>query len=36
MIPGAWWSVRRAGTLQMSDWDWELFLTVWGCVDNGP
>jgi hypothetical protein len=35
LISGGYWSVRRSGTLGASDWDWELLMTVWGCVDNG-
>jgi len=35
LISGGYWNVRRSGTLGASNWDWELVITVWGCVDNG-
>jgi len=32
---GAYWTVRRDGTHYYSDWDWELFINVWGCAQYG-
>ena len=32
---GAYWTVRRDGTHNLSDWDWELFVQVWGCAEYG-
>jgi len=32
---GAYWTVRRAGTHNLSDWDWELFISAWGCAEYG-
>ncbi|RLB50924.1 MAG: hypothetical protein DRI90_23340 [Deltaproteobacteria bacterium] len=32
---GAYWTVRREGTHLNSDWDWELFIHVWGCAEYG-
>lgn len=32
---GGTWSVRRKGTNLNSDWDWELFMQVWGCAEYG-
>ena len=32
---GAYWTVRRAGTHILSDWDWELFIKAWGCAEYG-
>jgi hypothetical protein len=32
---GAWWSVRRSGSHNMSDWDWELTIKAWGCAEFG-
>lgn len=32
---GAVWTVRREGTHLGSDWDWELFVSAWGCAENG-
>jgi hypothetical protein len=32
---GGSWSVRRSGTHLNSDWDWELFMQVWGCAEYG-
>jgi hypothetical protein len=32
---GGWWSVRRSGTHNLSDWDWELIVKAWGCAEFG-
>lgn len=32
---GRSWSVRRSGTHNMSDWDWELRVEAWGCAEYG-
>jgi hypothetical protein len=32
---GRYWTVRRAGTHNLSDWDWELRIEAWGCAEYG-
>lgn len=32
---GAYWTVRREGTHNLSDWDWELYVSAWGCAEYG-
>ncbi len=32
---GRYWTVRRAGTHNFSDWDWELRVQAWGCAEYG-
>lgn len=32
---GAFWTVRREGTHNFSDWDWELYVKAWGCAEYG-
>ncbi|MSP23748.1 MAG: hypothetical protein EXR75_01005 [Myxococcales bacterium] len=32
---GRYWTVRRAGTHNFSDWDWELRIQAWGCAEFG-
>ncbi len=35
LAAGATWTERRSGVFDLSDWDWEVGLLVWGCSDNG-
>lgn len=35
MTNGVYWTVRREGTHNLSDWDWELFVKAWGCAEYG-
>ena len=32
---GYYWTVRQSGTINMSDYDYELTMKIWGCSDNG-
>ena len=32
---GAFRTVRREGTHNLSDWDWELVVKAWGCAEYG-
>ncbi len=32
---GGFWTVRRDGTHNLSDWDWELYVQAWGCAEYG-
>ncbi|MBU1238797.1 hypothetical protein KKF84_02150 [Myxococcota bacterium] len=34
LTAGNYWTVRKSGTMSLSDWDYELFIYAWGCVDN--
>lgn len=35
MTNGRYWGVRRSGTHNLSDWDWELRVEAWGCAEYG-
>lgn len=35
MTNGRFWGVRKSGTHNLSDWDWELRVEAWGCAEYG-
>jgi hypothetical protein len=35
LTQGRYWTVRRYGSVNLSDWDWELRMEAWGCTDDG-
>lgn len=35
LTQGRYWTVRRYGNMNFSDWDWELRMEAWGCTDDG-